>query len=234
MAVARKLPCEVARIEDHGDHVYTVDLRPAAPVPRFRPGQFLHLAIDQYDPSSFWPDSRVFSIASLPSDRDRLRIVYSVRGRFTARMERELAPGRGVWAKLPFGDFVIDPARPAVLFAGGTGISAFATYIGSLSSASPPTFVAYGARTPGLLIYRKTIERQAARLPSLRYTLFCESPVDGAITGRISPKRCWADIGALGDCDFYISGPPAMTSNISAELCGRDVAAGRVKVDAWE
>jgi ferredoxin-NADP reductase len=234
MAVTRKLACEVARVECHGDHVYTVDLRPAAPVPRFRPGQFLHLAIDRYDPGSFWPESRAFSIASPPTDRDRLRVIYSVRGRFTARMEQELAPGRGVWTKLPYGDFVIDAARPAVLFAGGTGISAFATYIESLSPASLPVFIAYGARTPDLLVYRKTIEEQSARLPNLRRTLFCESSAPGTKPGQISPEQIWPEIASLTGCDFYISGPPAMISGISADLRGRGVDASRIKADAWE
>ena len=40
--------------------------------PLFKPGQFLHLAIDPYDGAGFWPESRVFSIASSPRDRDRL------------------------------------------------------------------------------------------------------------------------------------------------------------------
>ena len=32
----------------------------------FKPGQFLHLALDAFEPGGFWPESRVFSIASAP------------------------------------------------------------------------------------------------------------------------------------------------------------------------
>jgi len=85
MGMPQKIRCQVADIIDHGEHVYTVDLLPERPVPRFQPGQFLHLALDPYDPSGFWPESRVFSIASSPSRRERLRISYSVKGRFTPR-----------------------------------------------------------------------------------------------------------------------------------------------------
>ena len=66
MATPQKIRCQVQQITAHGDHVYTVDLTPERPVPRFRPGQFLHLTLDDYDPSGFWPESRVFSIASSP------------------------------------------------------------------------------------------------------------------------------------------------------------------------
>jgi len=129
MAVVRKIRCKVERVTDHGEHVYTVELAPSALVPRFKPGQFLHLALDAYEPGGFWPESRVFSIASSPRDRDRLVITYAVKGAFTARMERELAPGVNVWVKLPYGEFVVDPSRDAVLFAGGPGVTAFTAFL---------------------------------------------------------------------------------------------------------
>ncbi len=109
MAVTRKLACEVRSVTDHGERVYTVELEPSMPVPRFKPGQFMHLALDPYEPGGFWPDSRVFSIASSPGERHRLTITYAVKGVFTTRMERELAPGVPVWAKLPYGEFMVDP-----------------------------------------------------------------------------------------------------------------------------
>ena len=91
MSMPRKVRCTVESITDHGGRVYTVDLVPASSVPAFRPGQFLHLTVDDYDPASFWPESRVFSIASSPRDRRRLRLCYSVKGRYTAKMEQALA-----------------------------------------------------------------------------------------------------------------------------------------------
>jgi NAD(P)H-flavin reductase len=86
VAVVRKIPCVVRAVTDHGEHVYTVELEPSMAVPRFKPGQFLHLALDACEPGGFWPESRVFSIASSPRERDRLAITYAVKGAFTARM----------------------------------------------------------------------------------------------------------------------------------------------------
>lgn len=93
MTVVQKLRCEVQRLVHHGDHVYTIDLASHKLFPLFEPGQFLHLALDDYDPSGYWPESRVFSIASPTDQRERLSLTYSVRGRFTARMENELRGG---------------------------------------------------------------------------------------------------------------------------------------------
>src|SRR5688572_19443981 len=175
MAVTQKLLCRVEHIVNHGDHVYTVALRPKQSAPRFRTGQFLHLALDPYDPTRFWPESRVFSIASPPTPRDLLRISYSVRGRFTARMEGELFEGREVWIKMPYGDFVIDGRGDVVLFAGGTGITAFTAFIEGLTPDTQQSVVlAYGARTSRLLIYRDVVERCAKNVPSMDASYFVE------------------------------------------------------------
>ena len=60
----QKIRCTLTRLLDHGDHVYSLFLTPDRRLPRFLPGQFLHLALDEYQLGDFWPDSRVFSIAS--------------------------------------------------------------------------------------------------------------------------------------------------------------------------
>ena len=191
---------QVDRIIAHGEHVYTLHLRPETQVPQFRPGQFLHLALDDYDPSGFWPESRVFSIASSPKSRDHLCIVYSVRGRYTARMESELAVGRCVWVKLPYGEFTIDPGLDAVLLAGGTGITAFTAFLEALTPAhGHQVYLGYGARRPELLLYRGMIEERLPTLPMLHVRYFVEDGAieDGAIemgkrgraASRTEPRR---------------------------------------------
>jgi len=92
--VSQKLACVVEQVIAHGERVYTLVLRPERRVPRFRPGQFLHLAVDAYDPTGFWPESRAFSIASAPEERDAIRLTYAVHGRFTARLEQAAVAGR--------------------------------------------------------------------------------------------------------------------------------------------
>ena len=62
-----KLPATVQEIITHGDDVFSLRLAPQRQIPPYLPGQFLHLALDAYDPSSHWPESRVFSIATSPT-----------------------------------------------------------------------------------------------------------------------------------------------------------------------
>ena len=245
MTVAQKLPCLVEQIINHGEQVYTVILHPVRPVPKFRPGQFLHLALDVYDASGFWPESRVFSIASSPMHRDRLRITYSVRGRFTARMENELSEGGHVWIKLPYGEFVMKNIGDVVLFAGGTGITAFTAYLECLTPGSKQTvYLAYGARSSDLLIYRDMIQNRARTTPFLKVAYFVERN-DGSRSlteesgqpdhiGCLSVAAIWPIIQRPHESTFYLSGPPAMLRGVSQDLRSMGISAEAIKVDAWE
>ena len=245
MALTRKLSCVVERVEAHGERVYTLALRPDRPAPRFRAGQFLHLALDPYDPSGFWPESRAFSIASPPAERDTVRITYAVHGRFTARMETGLVEGRHVWIKMPYGDFVVDGRADVVLFAGGTGITAFTAFLEDLTPAGHQSvMLAYGARTNSLLIYRDVVERCAHRLPSLDVSYFVEQGVEPdpsglegrvrSMPGRVSVESVWPRLGRPFDATYYISGPPPMLRTIGQDLRARDIAPEAIHIDAWE
>ena len=239
MAVTQKLACRVERIVPHGGRAYTVALRPERPAPVFRPGQFLHLALDPYDATSFWPESRVFSIASSPMERNRLCITYSAVGRFTTRMEAELAIGGNVWVKMPYGDFVVTQTSDVVLFAGGTGVTAFTAFLEGLAPASSQSIhLAYGARTRDLLIYRDLVERSAHRLPLLDVSYFVEDGKGQAggreTIGRVSVAAVWPKIGRPTAAEHYISGPPAMLRSVAQDLRGRGVSAKAIHIDAWE
>ena len=230
MAVVRKIPCVVRDLTNHGERVYTVELSPSLAVPKFQPGQFLHLALDDCEPGGFWPESRVFSIASSPRERDLLAITYAVKGAFTARMERELAPGRSVWGKLPYGDFVVDPGTDAVLFAGGTGVTAFTAFLQSIQpDQATRVLLFYGAREPKLFVYGPLAEACALEVPSLTCQLVCE-----ATDGRLQVAGAWPAIETLHDPIFYLSGPPPMLGALTAQLREHDVSLEAIRTDAWE
>jgi len=247
MATPQKLRCRAQKITDHGDHVYTVDLVPERPLPRFKPGQFLHLTLDDYDPSGFWPESRVFSIASSPARRDHLKISYSVKGRYTARMEKELHEGRMAWVKMPYGDFIIQDAGDVVLLAGGTGITAFIAFMENLTDAFRNRVVlAYGARKPELLLFRESIDAKAGANNGFRACYFVESGGSGnpcgfpgsqspeLLTGCLSLDSVWQQLENPKETTYYIAGPPAMIQTLTGNLLKKEIAAERIKVDAWE
>jgi ferredoxin-NADP reductase len=241
MGIIRKIRCRVERIIDHGSRVYTLQLVPEKNLPNYRPGQFLHLALDEYDPSGFWPESRVFSIASSPLQREQVSITYSVHGRFTARMESELAEGKFAWIKLPYGEFIIEETSDIVLFAGGTGITAFTAFLDALTPAFPyKVYLAYGGRDSNLLIYRDLVERRAAVVSQLRPFYFVEQESNGEstarseIVSRLSVAAMWPHIENPMAATYYISGPPPMLKAIRRDLRAEGIGVDAIRTDAWE
>ena len=93
--MAQKLACVVERVVAHGERVYTLVLRPERPVPRFRAGQFLHLALDPLRPDRLLARvARVLDRQRAGASATASGITYAVHGRFTARMEAEPIEGR--------------------------------------------------------------------------------------------------------------------------------------------
>ena len=238
MPVPRKLRCEVSRVIDHGEHVYSVFLAPERRLPRFLPGQFLHLALDPYDPSSFWPESRVFSIASSPSNQQSVRITYAVKGKFTARMEKELAAGKEVWVKLPYGEFIIDNSCDVVLFAGGTGITAFSAFLDQLNGDQENSIsLFYGTRNFDLLIYRSMIDQKVEICPKLNAWYYSEDghqQNDREKIGKLSIKSAFACLNNPLEKEYYLSGPPGMLQTLRDGLNQRSVNSDLIKIDSWE
>lgn len=234
-----RLRATVEHVIDHAIGLRSLVLRPERPVPRFRPGQFLHLAVDEWDPSQHWPDSRPFSLASPPEDRGRLRITVSEVGRFTRRL-MATEPGDEVWIKLPYGDFVVEcqAERPALLVAGGTGVAPFISLVTSAVPVEAPVVLLYGARRPDLLIYREFLDEASQRHPGFRWEGFAESgKSDGLHHGSLSLDsvlQALQSLGGFATSTVYLSGPPAMIAALSGGLSQAGVEAERIRVDAWE
>jgi len=246
MAVVRKIYCDVLHLTQHDEGVYSVYLAPHKKLPKFRPGQFCHLAIDDYDPSSFWPESRAFSIASSPKNREQLRICYSVVGNFTQRMQRNLYPGRGVWVKLPYGEFVVGDHQCTVLVAGGTGISPFLAFIEDLQEYNRhKVYLVYGARNEKLLIDVQMMLKKAMTISNFSLVLFSENGFNSTtlasskakchcIEGRINSKLLTKLIAKDSSASIYLSGPPAMISKFKDDLKRDGVSPDHVYIDAWD
>ena len=130
--------------------------------PNFKPGQFLHLAIDEYDPSFHWPESRVFSIANSPTRRDKLRITFTVKGQFTRRMYEEVNEGDILWLKMPYGSFSFsNVGKKNILIAGGTGITPFVSFLEYVIDNHIDTNIMlyYGIKSPEYLIFDSLLHK---------------------------------------------------------------------------
>ena len=223
-----KTKATVQKIIDHNDGIYTVRFSVPSRATRFKAGQFLHLTLDEFDPiEAYWPESRVFSIASKPGG-DILEIVYSVKGRYTKRMSVELAEGKEVWLKLPYGDFIVEKylkeKDEMVLIAGGTGISPFIPFLLERSNdLNPvPLTLYYGIRDENHFLYRDVIEQ----VP--------ENASVNVVSGLFDIETISKAVANKTHTTCFISGPPGMIKLFQKSLVGNGFPADSIIIDAWE
>lgn len=235
----------VKQLTRHTPDVVTLHLQAARRLPRFMPGQFVHLTVDEFNPASFWPESRVFSVANAVADRRTVQLTISRQGNYTGRIIDGLQPGDAVWAKGPYGEFVLDGShgyRRAVLIAGGTGITPFGAFMDSaLTAGKLPVDEAvlyYGAQTEDLLLYRMLADQCANNIPDFQVRYFSEA---APASGRGEVKHRRLDIAAIlaeqpetAQTAFFLSGPKVMIDTFRAYLEEQGIAPEQILIDAWE
>lgn len=241
MAAPRKVNAIVTGLERYRDNITLYRLKPQIQV-RFKPGQFLHLALDSYDPSYNWPESRVFSIANAPG-KDYIDILVSPKGSFTNRIINEIYVGRQVWIKFPFGSFNFSAStgKDIVLIAGGTGISPFISFLED-SMKDPAAYnsihLFYGVRHNELILFEEKLVEFSQRNREFRYTIYCEQTnrdMSAGLNKGILPSGPLIDqISLLPDPVYYLSGPKSMIECFENELNYRSVQTERIFYDKWE
>jgi ferredoxin-NADP reductase len=227
MAIVKKYPAKVKTISNYIQGVYTLELESLGKAFKFYPGQFLHLALDGYDPSGQWPESRCFSIQSNP-DEETIRLTYAVKGKFTMLMEQHLKVDSTLWLKMPFGDLFTQPHNKTntVFIAGGTGITPFLslfTHESFNEYVNPKLYL--GFRSKEYNIYHEELRR-------LRNSTKFVKLVFEDVDGLLNIINICTENGA--ECSYFISGPPAMIKTFKNELTNRGVPANQVLTDNWE
>jgi len=240
-----KVKATVDKIISVSHKVYKLLLRTSGRKQRFHPGQFLHLAIDDYDPmGGFWPDSRVFSIASSPSSQ-LIEIIYSVKGSFTARMENELMVSSQVWLKLPYGDFIInnfinEGNNQVVIIAGGTGISPFIPFFSNLNDfySYSKIYLFWGVKSPEVFSIGDSIFSHDSK-SALNLHLFSETEdtTQNAYSYNIGMLQGDLIINAITNREdkiYFISGPPEMITYFKEFLIDAGITESKIIIDNWE
>lgn len=237
-----KLPAKVETIIQHTEDVKSFIMSPLKRCPNFNPGQFLHLAIDKYDPSFHWPESRVFSIANSPTRREKIRITFSVKGKLTQKMYDEVKIGYVLWLKLPYGRFLIsDDSRDIVLIAGGTGITPFVSFLEYTIDNEIDTNIRlyYGVRSPEYLIFASLLQECERVLKNFKCHIFIETNAnrntfDIVSKGMLSIQTILSDTAGNGNAIYYLSGPQQMISSFRKELMVNNILENKIVIDEWE
>jgi len=199
----------------------------------FRPTQFTFLQLRTEEGM----DARPMSLATSPT---RPHLEYAVRVSDSAykRAFAALKPGDEVAVFGPIGDFVLHETRPAVLLAGGVGITplkGMAEYAADKALPIPIRLV-YSNRSEDEILYRHELESLEKQNPKFRvlHTLTRNSDKKwrGA-TGRIDRELLQQTTGDLVDPIYYVSGTPSMVMGTLRLLRALDVPDADLEVEAF-
>jgi NAD(P)H-flavin reductase len=224
----KKYKSHVTKVENPLEGVYKVEFAPDRGKYRYKPGQFLHLAIDEeYDGVGQWPDSRCFSMQSSPGE-SAIRITYAVKGKFTTSMRDFLKRGNKVWLKMPYGDLFTQPHSKdhTVFIAGGTGVTPFLSLFGHSDFEmydNPRIYL--GFKTRFFNIYMPELDNIKNQSPSISYSYEDED-------GVIDIDSIFEENGSRKD--YFVSGPPMMITSFKEGLMGHGVNPENIKTDDWE
>jgi ferredoxin-NADP reductase len=192
----------------------------------FTPGQTCDLSI----PSPTFQDekgsSRTFSIASSPDEMPRLTVATRLTGSAFKRSLQEASSGLEVDVDGPYGSFTLhqNASKPAVLLAGGIGITPFRSIIKDAveRDLGRRLTLFYSNRTPTSTAFLPDLEGWARRSPS--FTLV-------ATVAELPARAPWRYQVGLMNAAFigphvqdwpaaicYLAGPPAFVKALRGAL----------------
>ncbi|MFT4845197.1 MAG: ferredoxin-NADP reductase [Marinobacter psychrophilus] len=202
-------------------------------VPSFKPGQFLTIKhpVDGKD------TIRTYTVSSAPTD-PTLRISVKREmslskdvpdGLFSNFIHSQLAIGDTVYAKAPMGEFVFDAAgsRPAVLLAGGVGITPMVSMARHAMiegvrtrSVRPTTLICAASNGEQRAFFKELRDIEQQSNGTIR-SFWALSEIEGSMLagrdyhhhGRISAALLQAVL-PLDDYEFYLCGPAAFMQSM--------------------
>src|SRR5437667_8530211 len=199
----------------------------------FGPTQFTFLQLQTEEGM----DARPMSLATSPT---RPHLEYAVRLSDSPykRAFASLQPTDEVRVFGPIGDFVLHETRPAVLLAGGIGITplkGMAEYAADKALPIPIRLV-YSNRSEDEIVYRRELEALETQNSRFRvlHTL-TRTTDDGwqGKTGRIDQELLHEATRDLAEPIYYVSGTPSMVVGMLQLLRSLDVPAASIEVEAF-
>ena len=234
------------------DDVASFHLAPAdgKPLPPYLPGQFLTLRLAI--PGVKRPLVRCYSLSDIAQpDHYRLTIrrIGARAGDGTAKAGlastylHQLSLGDRVDVKAPAGVFTLDAGqsdRPAVLIAGGIGITPFLSILKSIaadSEAPREAWLLYGVRDRDDYIMRAPLEAIARAHANVHVRVFYSRAAPAANDPGVEVGH--VDLPALkrllpsNACDFYVCGPSPMMDALTRDLRLWGIPQDRVHTEAF-
>jgi len=207
----------------------------------FKPGQYVSLRLIDPPETDDEGTSRSFSIASAPCEPN---LMFATRMRDTA-MKRVLGAmpiGTEVKVTGPFGDFTLAPesSRPAVLLAGGIGITPFRSIAVQAAHDRLPNQIMLfiSNHTPddsAFLEELRALEHQNSNyklIATITSPERLQKPWQGE-RGRINQTMLKRYLEDLATAIYYIAGPPGLVAAMREVLQAAGIDSNRIHADEF-
>ena len=207
----------------------------------FKAGQFIEMILIDPPETDSEGNGRAFSIASAPHE-ETLMVATRMRDTAFKRVLGTTPLDSEVRIEGPFGNLVLhnNAARPAVLLAGGIGITPFRSMLLRAVKEKLPhrIFLFYSNRRPEDAPFLQELQDLEQLNPNYKFV--------GIMTGLAKSQRPWQ--GEVGHMNkemlfrhlagvlspiYYIAGPPAMVSALRGVLASAGVNDDDVRIEEF-
>ncbi len=185
-------------------------------------------------------NTRTFSFASSPGHRDSFMIATRMRPTAFKDSLRSLPLGAAVRVAGPNGNMVLheDAGRPAVLLAGGIGITPFRAMLEWATEERLPHRITlfYSNRTPAATAFLDDLNGWASSNPNLRIVpTVTESQGAGwhGEKGRIDEAMLRRHVGDLLQPIYYLAGPPSAVMGLRKLLLDKGVRRDAIRLETF-
>lgn len=192
----------------------------------FKAGQTVDITLLNPAETDAEGNTRTFSLASAPGDPD-LMITTRLRDSAFKRVLRNLPPGAAIRLDGPSGNFTLHnrASRPAVLLAGGIGITPFRSILRRSVQDHLPHVITllYFNRRPEEAAFLSELQGLATENPHFHFVpvMTGEGPASGGWegeTGHLTAELLSRHVPDLAAPIYYLAGPPRMVADIHAAL----------------
>ncbi|OCW58004.1 ferredoxin [Hoeflea olei] len=157
------------------------------------------------------------------AQRYRFAVLLEKEGTGGSRHMHGLGVGAEVSALPPHNDFALVPGKPALLIAGGIGVTPLISMASALRQAGTPFRLHYAARTGAAMAYREEVERCFGENATLHFDDQPETALD--IAALLA--------GLEADWHIYVCGPKGLIEAVKAQAEVAGVASERVHVELF-
>jgi len=187
----------------------------------FKPAQHVVLEL----PINGKKQMKSFSISSSPLSKGYIETTKRIGPSGFSKIMGSLKEGDTVKIKGPYGFFILNEKKDAVMIAGGIGITPFKNMLEYASEKKLPIKITllFSNKTPEDIPFREELDVLHRENSNLKIIHTITRPGEGkeewnGLTGHIGEEMIRKAVGNFEDKIFYICGPPSMVNSIFSML----------------